>query len=187
MSELSVGQLRGLPINNNVITVPTGHTINASGGIVQTIQTVDATTTAFSTGADGTFIAYNKLNTTVVPKLSNSKFLVRFQINVGINGGSSYRAVLNINGSPVGTISNDGFKASSNSTYINLGLPWDATIFPLTGEFLFQNSGTSNVSIGFELYRQTGNLILYVNRAFSYDDAARGRPASWVTIQEIAQ
>jgi hypothetical protein len=156
------------------------------GTVLQTIQTVDATTTAFSTDAGGTFLAYNKLNTTVTPKLNNSKFLVRFQINIGANGGSSYRAVMNINGSPVGTISADGFKASSGSLYINNGLPWDANIYPLTGEFLFQNSGTSNVSISFDLYRQTGSFILYVNRAFTYDDAARGRPASWVTIQEVA-
>jgi hypothetical protein len=187
MSELTVGQLRGLPVNNNVVTVPTGHTINASGGVVQTIQTVDATTTAFSTGSSDVFLPYNKLNTTVTPKLNNSKFLVRFQINIGINGGSSYRAVMNINGSPVGTISADSFRASSNSTYINSGLPWDATIFPLTGEFLFQNSGSSNVYISFELFRQVGSITMYVNRAYTYDDAARGRPASWVTIQEIAQ
>jgi hypothetical protein len=155
MSELSVGQLRGLTVNNNIVTVPSGHTISASGSIVQTIQTVDSTTTAISTSSDGQFLSYNKLNTTVTPKLNNSKFLVRFQINAGINGASSYRAVLNINGSPVGTLSTDGFRASSNSTYINSGLPWDANIFPFTGEFLFQNSGTSNVSISFELYRQT--------------------------------
>lgn len=187
MSELSVGQLKGLTVNSNVITVPAGHTLNAPGSVINTTQIVDATTTAISTDSGGTFLAYNKLNTTLTPKLSNSKFLVRFQINVGINGASSYRAVLNINGSPVGTLSADGFRASSNSTYINSGLPWDANIFPFTGEFLFQNSGTSNVSISFELYRQTGSLILYVNRSFSYDDSARGRPASWVTIQEIAQ
>jgi hypothetical protein len=176
-----------LTVNNNVITVPSGHTLSAPGSVVQTVQTVDATTTTISTAGNDVFSAYSKLNTVVTPKLNNSKFLVRFQINMGVNGPSSYRAVLNINGTAVGTISTDSFKSSSNSTYINAsGLPWDATVFPFTGEFLFQNSGTSNVSISFDLFRQTGNIVLYVNRAFTYDDISRGRPASWVTIQEIA-
>lgn len=38
MSELSVGQLKGLTVNNNTITVPSGHKLVQSGMTVQTVQ-----------------------------------------------------------------------------------------------------------------------------------------------------
>lgn len=38
MSELSVGQLKGLTVNNNTITVPSGHRLVQSGMTVQTVQ-----------------------------------------------------------------------------------------------------------------------------------------------------
>jgi len=156
------------------------------GTLLQVVQTVHANVATISTGGDSTFFAYNNLNTTVTPKLQDSKFLVRFQINIGGNGGSSFRAVLNINGVTYGTSASGTSRASSNSLYLNGGLPGDASIHPLTGEFLFQNSGTSNVAVSFEIFKQTGSQVVHINRAFTYDDAARGRPASWLTIQEIA-
>ena len=158
-----------------------------AGSVLQVVQTVDETVTSIATSANDTFLTYSKLNTTVTPKKSGSKFLVRFQINIGTNGPSSYRVVLNINGVTYGTTATNNQRASSNSIYLsNSGLPGDATIAGYTGEYLFQNSGTSNVAVSFQIFRQTGNLIVYVNRSFTYDDVARGRPASWVTIQEIA-
>jgi hypothetical protein len=158
-----------------------------SGYTVQTIQIVDTNVTTISTGAGDTFFPYNNLNSTVAPKFSNSKFLVRFQINVGANGGTSFRAALNINGVTYGTTTLGTQRASSNSVYLSGGLPGDANIHGLTGEYLFQNTGLSNVSVSFELFRQNGSQVIYVNRAFTYDDTSRGRPASWVTIQEITQ
>lgn len=38
MSELAVGQLKGLPVNGNVISVPSGHSFKQSGMVVQTVQ-----------------------------------------------------------------------------------------------------------------------------------------------------
>lgn len=185
MSELSVGQLKGLTVNNNTIVVPSGHKLYAPGSTVQTVQTVDYAITTISTGSNEQFFAYNNLNTTITPKFSGSKFLVRFQINVGNNEGSM-RAVLNINGTPYGTTTNGTQRASSNSVYWSNGLPGSANIHGLTGEYLFQNTGLTNLNISFELFKQTGTAVMYVNRGHSYDDTSRGRPASWVTIQEIA-
>ena len=156
------------------------------GAVLQTIQTVDANITTVSTGSGNTFFAYNNLNTTVIPRLPNSKFLVRFQINIGGNTGS-YRAALSINGVTYGTTTAGTQRASSNSLYLAGGLPGNASISALTGEYLFQNIGTTNVVISFELFKQDGAEVVYVNRGYGYDDIARGRPASWVTIQEIAQ
>jgi hypothetical protein len=159
-----------------------------SGSVVQVVQTVDTAVTAFSGGSQESFFAYSNLNTTVVPRLSGSRFLVRFQVNVGAGatGGTSFRAALNINGTTYGTSGTGASRSSSNSTYVSGGLPGDATIHALTGEFLFQNTGTSNVVVDMSIFKQSATQTIYINRAFQYDDTARGRPASWLTIQEIA-
>jgi hypothetical protein len=155
------------------------------GTVLQVVQVVDTSITTFSGGAGSSFFAYNGLNHTITPKGTNSKFLVRFQINAGWDAGSS-RAALNINGTTYGTTTSGAQKASSNSIYIPGGLPGSATIAGLTGEYLFTNSGTSNVAITFEIYKQEAGTTLYINRSNGYDDNPRGRPASWVTIMEIA-
>jgi hypothetical protein len=158
------------------------------GTVLQVIQVVDTAVTSFSGGSTDTFFAYNNLNNTITPKGPNSKFLVRFQINASWNNtGGSIRAVLNLNGTPYGTTTSGTQRASSNSAYSSGSTPGSATIVGLTGEYLFQNSGLNNVSISFELFKQDGGNVLAVNRSTIYDDAARGRPASWVTIMDIAQ
>jgi hypothetical protein len=158
------------------------------GTVLQVVQVVDTAVTTISGGAGDTFFAYNNLNNTITPKGSNSKFLVRFQINVSSgNAGGSMRIALNLNGTTYGTTTLGTQRASSNSYYHGGSLPGNANIVGLTGEYLFQNSGLGNVSVSFEVYKQGGSDVLSVNRSSVYDDASRGRPASWVTIMEIAQ
>lgn len=152
--------------------------------VVQVVQTVDYNTTTIATGAN-TFNAYSGLDTTITPKLPGSKFLIRYQINVGLQSGSM-RGVLKVNGAYYNSIGTGSMRASTNSEYVQSGLPATATIYALTGEYLFTNSSLNPVVVTFELYKQDSYAI-YVNRAFTYDDTDRGRPTSWVTIQEIAQ
>jgi hypothetical protein len=160
-----------------------------SGTVVQVVQTVDAQVRTISNSTNESFNQYTALNTTVTPRVSGSRFLIRFQANIGggPTGGGSFRSVLYVNGNAVGTTGTGNQRASSNSIYLNAGLPGDASIHGLTGEFLFQNSGTSNVVITMDIFKQAGAQPLYINRAFTYDDNARGRPASWLTVQEVVQ
>lgn len=51
MSELSVGQLKGLAVNNNVIRVPSGHSFVQSGMTVQTVQRFSSNYGTFSAAA----------------------------------------------------------------------------------------------------------------------------------------
>ena len=153
------------------------------GSVCQVVHTNTGTFTALNSGQ---FMPYNGLDTTVSPKFSGSKFLIRYQINVG-NYSGSMRVILKINGSYYNTFSTDDYRASSNSFYGSGGLPISANIVGLTGEYLFTNSGTSPVVVSFELYRQDTGTALYVNRSYSYDDTARGRPTSYVTIEEVVQ
>ena len=51
MSELAVGQLKGLASNSNVITVPTGHQLVQSGMTVQVVQRLSSNYGTVSTAA----------------------------------------------------------------------------------------------------------------------------------------
>lgn len=79
MSELSVGQLKGLTVNNNTITVPSGHKLYAPGHIVQAQQFIDrgqssAGKTTRVTSTTTTFT--NLMTRSIVTQLSNSAILV---------------------------------------------------------------------------------------------------------------
>lgn len=155
------------------------------GSVLQVVQTVYANHATISSGVDTAFINFSGLDTTVVPKRANSKFLIRYQINIGAYS-SSIRVILKINGGYYNTIYTDGYRASSNSIFGGGGLPYNATINGFTGEYLFSNSNTNNVSVGFEIMKQDPNYNAFVNRAYSYTDPQRGYPTSTVTIMEIA-
>jgi hypothetical protein len=72
MSELSVGQLKGLPVNSNVVTVPAGNTLYAPGHVVQTVHASYSTT---QTSTSNTLINTG-LTATITPKFASSKILV---------------------------------------------------------------------------------------------------------------
>jgi hypothetical protein len=72
MSELSVGQLKGLTINNNVMTIPSGHTLYAPGHVLQVVQ--GTYSTLFSTSS--TSFVDTGLSATITPKSASSKVLV---------------------------------------------------------------------------------------------------------------
>ena len=72
MSELSVGQLRGLTVNDNVITMPSGHKLYAPGSVVQVVS-VNYSTVVVSTS---TSYATTGLNATITPSSTSSKIAI---------------------------------------------------------------------------------------------------------------
>lgn len=71
MSELSVGQLKGLPANNNTISVPSGHVLNAPGHVTQVIEV------AFPTQWSTTSTSYSLLTSASISlSKSTSKVFV---------------------------------------------------------------------------------------------------------------
>jgi hypothetical protein len=74
MSELTVGQLKGLTANNNIITVPSEHKLYAPGSVVQVVyassgfvnQTINSVSPVALTG----------LTATITPKFANSMILI---------------------------------------------------------------------------------------------------------------
>ena len=182
MSTLRVDNLNAKTAST--ITVPTGTTLTAPGHVIQVVQTVYNTTGSLSGTSADTFRNFTGLDTTITPKASGSKFLIMYNIKVGIYRYSR-RVVLKINGSYYNTVSTDGYRASSGSMYLNNGAnESDASIWEHTGEYLFSNSGLTNVSVSFEVYGQDASTI-YINRGYNYDDTSRGRPTSTLTVMEI--
>ena len=153
------------------------------GMIVNVEHKVDDEITRFAPASASGWVTYSGLDYTYTPKLSDSKILIRFQIMFGGNG-DSLRGKILINDSFPFTVTS-GFEGNGYSRHEGATVDGNATILPISSEVMYQNSGLSDVTIGFELYRQNV-ATAYVNRARGYDDAIRGYSQSWVTIMEIA-
>ena len=114
MSELSVGQLKGLLANNNVITVPSGHTLYAPGSVVQ-VQTVRSDErTAISSAVSGNGTTITQLNLSITPKFANSKLIMQWMIN----GEMQENNVLLIhrNGSLITTTGETGYNSVAGNS-----------------------------------------------------------------------
>lgn len=72
MSELSVGQLKGLTVNNNIMTVPSGHTLYAPGHVIQTVQNSYSTILFMSSST----FTNTGLTASITPKYATSKIFV---------------------------------------------------------------------------------------------------------------
>lgn len=73
MSELSVGQLKGLAVNNNIISVPDGHRIKSIGGIVNVYTT---RYTDRYVNASTSYVDLPSMSITLTPVSSTSKFFI---------------------------------------------------------------------------------------------------------------
>jgi hypothetical protein len=76
MSELTVGQLRGLPVNNNIVTVPAGHTLYAPGHVIQVVNVENVTRHSQGISSNST-IAISGMEATITPKSPNSKIIIQ--------------------------------------------------------------------------------------------------------------
>ncbi len=72
MSELALGQIKGLSVNANKVTVPSGHTLYAPGHVVQTVTATSSTLVAST--ANGW--VSTGLTASLTPKFNTSKILV---------------------------------------------------------------------------------------------------------------
>jgi|LakMenE18May11ns_1017448.scaffolds.fasta_scaffold9923294_5 hypothetical protein len=81
MSELSVGQLKGLTVNSNTITIPAGHKLYAPGSVVQVQKVRTEARTTYSSATSGNGTTVTDLNLTITPKFSNSLLMMQWMIN----------------------------------------------------------------------------------------------------------
>ena len=113
MSELTVGQLKGLTVNSNVISIPVGHTLYAPGSVVQvqTVRSDSRTTIASNNSGNGTTIT--QLNLTITPKFANSKLIMQWMINGEANHDSVF--LIHKDGSLITTAGATGYNAESGN------------------------------------------------------------------------
>jgi hypothetical protein len=76
MSELSVGQLRGLTVNSNVVSVPSGHTLYAPGHVIQVVNVEDRGRSSQGLPVN-TFINVGALEARITPKSATSKIIIQ--------------------------------------------------------------------------------------------------------------
>lgn len=81
MSELSVGQLKGLTVNSNKIVVPSGHKLHAPGHVLQVQSGIKRD--AWSSSSNGTsFYEVSGYSVTITPQSATSKILVTGTIQI---------------------------------------------------------------------------------------------------------
>jgi hypothetical protein len=182
MSELSIGQLRGLTVNSNTVTVPAGHTLYAPGHVIQIVQVVKPDT--FSTSSTS-FTDVTGLSASITPKNANSKVLVLANVLIGYNTGQTPQVTLT-----------DG----ANN---NLVLPTTPGSRTPTFSGIYANNAGWMLSQGFNLLhspsttssftykiriRANAGVAQYINRSGDDTDGASfGRGVSTITLMEIAQ
>lgn len=135
MSELALGQLKGLTINSNKITVPSGHTLYAPGHVIQTqtgIYSTQVTTTSTSFVATG-------LQVTITPKSTTSKILiVAHNSHESASGNfvavTLYRNAINLGSSVFGL----GCIAGVGMGSVNI-IDSPATTSPVTYSYMFKS------------------------------------------------
>jgi hypothetical protein len=193
MSELSVGQLKGLTANNNVITVPSGHTIYAPGSVVQ-VQTVrsDARVTfAMAASGDGTTVT--PLNLSITPKFVNSRLIMQWMINGESQQDGTF--LIHKNGSLITTAGETGYNAESGNVRwsgIASGF-YDQNEATTPSNWFIQysciaGSTSSQVFAPATRTSQGTALTFFLNRTFeNLGSDARETLVSTGTIWEIAQ
>jgi hypothetical protein len=186
MSELSVGQLRGLTVNDNVITMPSGHSLYAPGHVVQVVSTPK--TDVFTT-ASTTYTPITGLTASITPSSATSKVLVMVQLSFGLGGLSpivfgSFR----LTGGNAGTYKGATPGSRRDAVFGGTSDVNNASVM-LSGSILFLDSPstTSPTTYGVEAITRSGGFIT-INRAHGDgDNDFLTRGASSITVMEIAQ
>jgi hypothetical protein len=184
MSELTVGQLRGLPVNNNVISVPTGHTLYAPGSV---LQVVSATKTDTFSMSSTTFTDIPGMSLTITPKFVSSKIfvLLDLKLNANVNVVTNVATRLRRESTPIYI-----GDASEARTSVTFGGAVGSGAFTMQSGALFLDSPatTSATTYAVQISTTENGQSVFVNRSFSDSSASsRVRTASSITLMEIAQ
>lgn len=168
MSELVFGQLKGLPVNGNVVNVPAGHTLYAPGHVIQTVSATLSTTVS-STSTSFADIPGFSVNLT--PKYATSKFLISTSMFTGTPNADTWIIAQLVRGASTVVASVASSRQSDQGIILNHAtavLDSPATTSPLTYKVQWMNvfSGT-----------------YYLNRR-GFDAGVQGN--STITVQEIA-
>ncbi len=188
MSELGVGQLKGLTVNSNKITVPSGHTLYAPGHVIQVV-TLDNTGRASQGFSTTTGIDVYGMSLDITPKSSTSKILIQARwFGEFVGADRVYNSVF--------YITRNGVKINTQSDTVMSGLTMPALSYEGTDAdstpesasmFTTDSPGvTSTLTYKMGMISNGGGTI-YTNRAAGGIDTARELGTSGMILMEIAQ
>ena len=158
-----------------------------SGSVVNVMQAYYTGTTSIAGSQAGSYIEI--MSQTVTPKLAGSKFLIQVEVKASHTSDASMYFTCRIDGDRTLFARDNSAPAATNSWYIhsNAGVhTYDASHQIYMGNYLYQRSSgdaLSNFIVAVECRHQGGTG--YINKAYNYDDASRGKPRSTLTITEI--
>jgi hypothetical protein len=182
MSELSVGQLRGLTVNDNVITMPAGHKLSAPGHVVQVVSI--AKTDVFSTTSTS-FVDITGFSISITPTSATSKIFAIVDGNIGSQDGvvaTRIRLLRNTTAISIGDASGTRILASSE------GLSASGNhMTPVAISFLDSPATSSATTYKLQMATTGGGQTSYLNRGTADPDGYGVRSASSITLMEIAQ
>jgi len=160
-------------------TIGSGVTMPA-GSVLQVISYVNNTTTTTSAAT------YNHFDFDVVPKASGSKFFIQFNMKASHTQNVSLYFKLGVGNDFTLAARSSTFPSATGSIYMEgytSNHSANAQINQYLGDYMYTHtsSGSFNVKVQHNLQGAT----MYLNKSFSYDDAARGRPQSTIQVWEI--
>lgn len=167
MSELTVGTIGGLAVNNNIVRVPSGHTLYAPGHVVQVASSSSTTSTAIAT-TSYVQAGGSALTVTLTPKSTSSKVFVT--ANVGYYAPTA----------------NNGYIAIYRNNSINIAeagyYVYQAGEFNY-GTISFLDSPATTNAVTYSIYARGGTTVQWT---INYVDGG-GQVRSTITAMEIAQ
>jgi hypothetical protein len=183
MSELSLGQLRGLTVNDNVITVPSEHKLYAPGHV---LQVVSVTKTDVFTTTSTTFSDVTGLSVSITPSSTSSKILVTGSVNIGSLGFTTNAAFMRLRRDSTDIALGDT-AASRVRSYTGSGT--DPALMPSSSvNYLDSPNTVSAVTYKIQLASNVSGVLVGVNRwGNDADNVFTTRGISTITLMEIAQ
>ena len=193
MSELSVGELKGLTVNNNTITVPSGHTLYAPGSVIQVVN-VDNVTRTSQGFALNTILDISGLVATITPKRNTSKIIIQARWF----GEVTAQAVLwdsifgvSRNGVQIGRQPDPGATIISGISIGTLSYTADdASSTPEAMNFFLSDSPNSTSALTYRItFLASGPGTLFTNRTVGWANQATGHElgTSGLMLMEVAQ
>jgi hypothetical protein len=186
MSELSIGQLRGLTVNSNTVTVPAGHTLYAPGHVIQVVQAIKNDAFVASVVAGGITSAI--LSASITPTSSSSKVLVLVSA-AGASTTDSVFITLFKNSSVITNATGNAEGVRQRVTSGTVGGAGVRLNGSMTISYLDSPNTTSEITYDFRLsHGSAATRSVFCNRSDLNDNnTADSRAISTITLWEIAQ
>ena len=181
MSELSIGQLKGLTVNNNTITVPSGHTLTQTGSQIQVKQTVLSARQTYSSVTVWTDISGMSID--ITPKFLTSKIMVEVMVHAGVSTATSINFRVLRNGTAIG-IGNTGNTGQAGFRLENSSPSWADNAFY---KYLDSPASTETQTYKVQVLPYYDGRNVTINNSTSGGNGNDYTVISTITVTEIAQ